>query len=152
MPESSWTPGVDDVGSILRARTKDTSGNELGTFTPETRPTADQVTSLIAQAAGDVTGAISKDPADMPTKAHGPFKSVATVGAAMLVELSYFPEQVATGRSPYDQLAELYATRLGRLRGLLGLDGDGTTGPTSAPSFAFPMKGDPELIGRRTQW
>jgi hypothetical protein len=57
-------PTPDDVAALLRARTKDADGHELGVFTDTTRPTADQVDELIALAYGDVssqTGAYLDD-------------------------------------------------------------------------------------------
>lgn len=152
MPTTEWVPTVSSVGSILRARTKDTNGNELGTFTEATRPTDAQVVELANTAASDVLSAVDGVLID---SIHYPAaRALAVIGTAMLVELSYFPEQVATGRSPYDQLRDLYTQRLASLRKSLGLDAtDGVpSGTPRSPTFAFPMDGDPYIIGRRTAW
>lgn len=137
MSISDWTPTLDAVGSILRARTRDTQGNELGTFNGSTRPTDVQVAELIATAVGDVASAVV---VDVIEPLWGSASSVATYRAAMLVELSYFPEQVATGRSPYEQLRELY---LDSLKSLVFRANDSTPGEgpgvPSPPSFAFPF-------------
>ena len=36
-------PSVADVGALLRVRTKDINGEEVGTFNDDTRPTSAQV-------------------------------------------------------------------------------------------------------------
>jgi len=125
---AAWAPTVADVGALLRARTKDSSGNELGTFTADTRPTDTEVTELIAQAVDDVVGAIGQSPT-IPPDTYDNAAKVAAVGAAMLVELSFFPEQVATGRSPYAQLQTLYNTRLERLK--LFIESEGADTPST---------------------
>lgn len=149
MPTSDWAPAVGDVGNVLRARTKNTDGAELGTFSASTRPTDGQVTGIINTAAGDVAAVVGSD---LPESTWQLAASVTAVGAAMLVELSFFPEQVATGRSPYDQLAELYKTRLSRLKDAVSEAGgdvveEGGTAPPPVHYF-----GDVEIIGRNTQW
>ena len=54
-----WAPSVEDVGALLRARTiKSETGEELGTFTDETRPTSTAVVSLIDAATDDVVSAV----------------------------------------------------------------------------------------------
>ena len=47
-------PSTDDVAALDRARTRDNEGVELGQFTEETRPTNEQVETLISLVAGDV--------------------------------------------------------------------------------------------------
>ena len=98
-------PTVDDVAALIRARTKDDAGNEVGTFNGSTRPTDLQVEALIILAEGDVlmqTGtALYQATADAAT-------SMIALRAACFVELSYWPEQVRTNRSPYDQLWRMY--------------------------------------------
>lgn len=101
----SFVPSVDDVGAILRTRTKDEFGAELGTFTADTRPTDQQALTLIGQAYDDVIGVIDDD---IPTTAWRDASSAIALRAAMLIELSFWPDQVPLGRSPYAQLKELY--------------------------------------------
>lgn len=98
-------PAISDVGALLRARTTDTNGNELGTFTDATRPTAQQAEDMIGNAARDVAIKIGND---IPDNLVPAAQSLVTLKAAMYIELSYFPEQVATGRSPYEQYKALY--------------------------------------------
>lgn len=137
MPTLDWVPSLDAVGSILRARTRDTQGNEVGTFTPDTRPTGEQVDGLIYTAASDVSAVVG---AELPEDLWSAAYAVASYRSAMLVELSYFPEQVATGRSPYEQLRDLYNESLASLlsRATGTLPGE-TGGAASPPSYAFPL-------------
>lgn len=110
----TFNPTVSDVGALLRARTKDRHGNEIGTFTADTRPTFDEVLRLIDQAAEDVTMLVDYD---IPVETYRQAAGVICLRAAMLVELSYFPEQVANNRSAYPHYKELYDEMLVRLQG-----------------------------------
>lgn len=136
-----YLPLVSDIGALLRARTKDSMGQELGTFTSNTRPTYDEVQRLILQAAGDVT---SLTDYDIPVEVYRQASGVIALRAAMLVELSYFPEQVATGRSAYNQYKEMYDDMLARL--MIAVEREAAeevTGELPAqgnvPVFGFPV-------------
>ena len=89
-----------NVAALLRARTKDQGGNELGEWTDETRPTAVQVDETITLATG-IVAARTGTPVDACADS---FAVAVTFEAACLIEKSYFPEQVESGRSNYDQL------------------------------------------------
>lgn len=94
-------PTVADIGALLRARTKgsdQTGGDELGTFTADTRPTGAQVAALIAQAVSDVAMRVG---ADVDEDLHGSYRECVALRAAMLVEIGYYPEQ--TGDGPQDR-------------------------------------------------
>jgi hypothetical protein len=132
---ADWTPEVADVGALLRARTKDTAGNEVGTFNEDTRPTGAQVETLITQAQADLVAELGSD--DVSPRYLESAKRLVIIGAAMNVELSYFPEQVGTGRSPYDQLSDLYERRLKSFMSHDVLGADAEAGPTS-PVYEFP--------------
>lgn len=95
---------------MLRARTKDSNGAEAGTFTANTRPSNIQATDLIANAAGTVSLSIGDD---IPAKLFDEAKKVVAYLAAMLIELSYFPEQVSSERSAYQQYKDLYDEAIG---------------------------------------
>ena len=145
--QPAYMPSVSDVGALLRARTKDTMGNELGTFTDATRPNTQQVISIIRTATSDVIALIGND---LPARFYGDAAALATIGAAMLVELSFFPEQVASGRSPYEQFKELYDSRLTALQTAIAADDDSsTTGGAANAWFGFD---DGPVIGRSTIW
>jgi len=118
VPTSDWTPTPDQVGSILRARTKDDNGTEVGTFTDDTRPNLVQVFDLIETAVQDVTVAL-KLTDEQPQVLWAQLRTIASIGAAMLVEMSFFPEQINTDRSPYEKLEEMYTKRIERLQAFI---------------------------------
>lgn len=136
MPLADWTPELAAVGALLRARTKDDDGNELGTFTADTRPTGEQVTALIPDALGDVASVVGNE---IPEPLRSQARFVVALGTAMLVELSYFPEQVGTVTSPYDNLKVLYDERLARLRTAM------ESGDVDLPGVGEPGSGDPQF-------
>lgn len=47
-----------------------------------------------------------------PTRLFPMVRSVVALRAAMQLDLSYFPEQVDNGQSPYEHLRDLYMTTL----------------------------------------
>lgn len=141
MPISDYTPDVASLGALLRARTRDTNSIEIGTFTEQTRPTGDQAQSIIRTAVTDLASAVGSE---LALPFHSAAQQVATYRAAALIELSYFPEQVATGRSPYAQYLALYESSLVALRAAVEasggqVPGDPTGGPPDAPAYAFPV-------------
>src|SRR4051812_40952022 len=106
---TTFRPTVDQVGALLRARTQDENMQELGTFTDATRPTNDQVENLIDMAMTSFSAEVRVDPCSDTLNAAAAGHLALTV--AMMVELSYFPEQVASARSPYDQLRQLWESQ-----------------------------------------
>lgn len=143
MTPPTWAPTVADVGAILRARTQqalEDGGGEAGTFNTTTRPTAEQVTALIEQACSDVTADLGST--TLGERCEPLAKRACALSAAMLVELSYFPEQVASDHSPYDKLMEqqkLAAGRLERCVASSGSDVDGEPARSSrSPRFSYP--------------
>lgn len=102
---ANYLPTIRDVAALLRARTKDNQGNEVGTFNANTRPTAGEVNLLITMAAREVRGHCG------PTFPEVSWESAAATIAlrtAMAIELGYWPEQINSRRSPYQGLADLY--------------------------------------------
>lgn len=120
-----YTPTIADVAALIRARTKDSNGNEVGTFTGATRPTDAQAQEAIDHATVAIrekVGAVGAACADVA-------KLAVTYGAAAEIELSYFPEQARTDRSPYQFLLQRYEQLLTGveqcvLGNLPGEDGD----------------------------
>jgi hypothetical protein len=88
------------VAALLRARTKDSGGRELGEWTDETRPTLAQVEETIALADAVVTARVGT----AVEACAGPFAIAVVFEAACMIEKGYWPEQVESGRSHYDQL------------------------------------------------
>jgi hypothetical protein len=96
-------PAVDDVALFLRARTQDRDGVEVGTFVDDvTRPGATDVERHIAIAYALER---SRIPDPCPEWIGPTAQAVVALAAACQIEKSYFPEQVRSGRSPYDELA-----------------------------------------------
>lgn len=89
----AWLPSPQQVANVLRARTKDDQSAEIGAWTANTRPTEYEVRGIIDTAASDTLAAVDllypeyDDP-------DGAACSLCTYRAAMLVELSYWPEHV----------------------------------------------------------
>lgn len=139
MPIAEFAPSAAVVGAILRTRTKDTNSNEIGTFNETTRPSGVQVASLILQGAGDLALAVGSS--DLPQVLWDHARAVSAYRVACLIELTYFPEQVATGRSPYVQLKELYDESLKGLVAAYAADVAERLSPEVPPgeaAYGFP--------------
>lgn len=155
----SYAPTVAEVAALVRARTKVPGGSELGTFSAQTRPTDTDVRSLIAEALNEVLGK-AQTPTDPASAYAAHVASAAKVYAAMLIELSFFPEQVRSDRSAYAPLKDLYDMRIraliseGETGGAQGM-GEGATGAGDAPadaSWAFPADPYGFMVGWSTRW
>ena len=96
---SGVSPG--DVAVLLRARTKDSEGREVGVFNEDTRPSLDAVEQQIALAEQVVRTRIG----GYSEGCSEAYATAVVFTAACQIEKSYFPEQVRTERSPYEQLA-----------------------------------------------
>lgn len=152
LEQSSWLPTPSDVGLVLLSRTKDTLGNELGTFTSDTRPNGIQVMRIVEKAALDVADVTGDN---IPEPLWDDAKNVVALCAAMMIELAYYPEQVNTGRSIYPQLKEQYEYGLKELSRAVGLMNEGETSVSSAaaggkPQYSFPASSTG--IGFSTRW
>lgn len=151
MPTSDWSPSVGDVGALLRARTTDIAGNEVGTFNEHTRPTAVQVANIIAHSVSEMVVDTAED---LPSPLWGAAKRAVTLDAAMMVELTYYPEQVNQGNSPYEELKKLRDERWPKLvaayvEGLA--EGEESDQVGGSPSYAFPADAG-GLVGWGTKW
>jgi hypothetical protein len=148
VPTSDYTPDLADVGALITARTKDANGNEAGTFTTSTRPTADQVDSLIGKAVGRLSARIGSD---IDASLFDAAKEVAALDVASRVELSFFPDQVAVGRTPYQELVKLHDTAeaelLVDLAAVGAVDGEDELSPAGLPRFGFPADAGAPLLG-----
>jgi hypothetical protein len=149
--EDPYLPTISTVGALLRARTVDKSGTEVGTFTKDTKPTQEEAMILIRQAGRDVSLKLGPE---IPEAYLEDARHLVALKAAMLIELSYYPEQVAANNSPYDRYKVLYDEGLPSLV-MAVTDAEGAEGDTEAASglahFAFPVdKGG--LVGWETNW
>src|ERR1044072_7079737 len=152
------TPSVDDVAEHLRARTKDKFGNEVGTFKENTRPTGKQVEARSRKGTRQSKRASGEDICEGgdPAKQEGLYedaKDLAALAVAIKFEREYFPEQVATGQSPYKEMREEFKDELKTLIeavsehcGGAADGGDSIGGGGTLPSGSFPQ---PSCIGRQ---
>lgn len=132
-----WAPSVQDVANLLRARTVSRNGGELGSFSSLTRPTDVEVSGLIDQAYNDVVNAIGQITA-VPSNQVDSVTTLIALGAAKKVELSYYPEQIGTGRSPYQAFAQEYKDQLTRLQNaIVSVGGNRPTDEYMTPAGNF---------------
>lgn len=109
MAEYAWEATVADVAALLPQRTKGTYGKD-GEFDANTTPTKAQVEDILAKAAGKVATKLQLRPGE-DICAEGPLElanEVHALRAAMMVELTYFANQLRTDQSPYEKLKEEY--------------------------------------------
>lgn len=104
-----WAPTVADVGALLRARTKDANGAEVGTFTAATRPTGDEVATLILNGCAAVAVVAGWE---LPVELQPQARNLAAINTACQIEEGYWPEQVNSDRSPWQQLWTRYTAGL----------------------------------------
>lgn len=129
---SSARPDIAAVGALIRARTRDENGTELGTFTDQTRPTEAEVSVFIDQAMAEVFLRIPLDNvADLGERLLDYALYVVAIRAAMAVELSYHPDRTEEG-SAYGRLRELFEQAMTALMALAD-----TTGADDTPYGDF---------------
>lgn len=113
-------PTLVQVAALVASRTKG-EFVELGTFSGETRPTDVQVQDLIERSARQVylrVGAyqrIPPVPADGGVDLQAAAVDLVALRASLWVEQSFFPEQVKSDRSPYQQLYQAWMDDLAAL-------------------------------------
>jgi hypothetical protein len=167
MPVSDYTPDVEEVAAFIRARTKTQGGKEAGTFNPAvswtdgsgdgTRPTSEQVATEIGNALPKITGVVGADIPDAPGSDPNAYreaaKRVAALRTAAIIELSYWPEQVNTGRSTYPQLKDMLDEEWKQLLADMGIGTEAGGGAVPA-SAGYPSYGGfPETaIGMEFAW
>lgn len=160
MALADFTPTKDDVAFWLRARLVSDYGQDKTTFDSQTTPTGDQVDGIIEQAVetlsleiGDLDAEDASNPECLEENL-GKAKKLAALYGAMIVELSFFPEQTTTDRSPYRNLKDQFDERLPALKksidkcfGEGGEGGSDSGHPARLPAFSFGNLGGAE---RRT--
>ncbi len=132
MPPPVWLPDTAAVAALIPTRTLQSDGSYGADFTPATRPTAVQVAALVSLIATEVAGEVGVVPAAQDDQAA----YVVALGAAALVEVSYFPEQVRSAQSAYPDLDARYTEALDRLTYSVaeGGEGESLTAQWSFPS------------------
>lgn len=122
------TPTLADVGALIVARTKEEMTRK-GTFTADTQPTAEQVLALIARARGRVEIALGTAAAGFTNQA----RELVAIYTAMLVERSYFPENLEGSASLYQELKADYEDGVKALIAASTDDTPGVKGIYSVP-------------------
>lgn len=96
---------VEVVSALVRARTRDDFGNELGIFTDKTRPTAQEVEVLYDSEAAMVsltTGSLTDLACPSADRIRQGAMQVIAKRVAAIIEASYRPDEVAQGRTVAD--------------------------------------------------
>ena len=138
-PTSVSRPNTQAVANLLTTRTRTVGGEVIGDFSAATTPTKAQVESRIAEAYNFVIGRFGDidDPFLSAKATH-----LIAIYSAMMVELSYYPEQINNDRSPYRELKKLFDDGMDELYETLFPEADdgGPTGPGFAmtPDYGFP--------------
>lgn len=117
----SWAPTPASVAALLMARTVDEDGIERGTWTSATRPTLNQVQTLLEFAILEVEDSLRYAVTDAR---HDDAARLAALRAAVLIEGSYFPGEVAEDRSPHRQYQAMFLSGIERLQAELGAKGN----------------------------
>lgn len=135
--EITWTaPTPDQVAQLLRARTKNSSGEEVGAWTSDTRPTLAEINGIIATAVNDLASSIGPV---VPDACSSGATGTAALLAAMLVELSYYPEQVRSDRSAYQEYKALYDGQVVALQRCVEAGGGGEGGGEGYTYYSLPV-------------
>jgi hypothetical protein len=129
-------PTVEQVAVLIRARTKDSNGIEVGTFDGDTRPTAQQVEQLIDSSVAYV-GMRLPAPDKLPVELAPGVVEVVALDAACRIEKSYWPEQVLSERSPYALLKTEFDEALAAL--VDAVEAGGTSGFGGAEIGEIPV-------------
>jgi hypothetical protein len=105
----AWEATPADVAALLPQRTKGEFGKD-GEFTNETTPTLAQVQIILDKAAENIASKLRlKDGQDICE--NGPLglaNEMHALRAAMIVERTYFANQLRTDQSPYKAMKEEY--------------------------------------------
>jgi hypothetical protein len=169
VPTSEYKPTVQDIANLLPARTVGTRNNRVGTFTPDnhnppeerTTPSAGRVEALITEATDEIAGLIGPDvpdgpDTDDPDTLRRMAKTAVSLLGAMNVELTEFPEQIGTNRSPYPQLEKRLANLMKNLEaGIEAVGGqvpDPDVDDTGVGGSRFPSYGFPADAGGMISW
>lgn len=130
----NWRPTVDEVAALIRARTVDENGKEVGTFNNKTTPSYEQADELVDKAVEDLYPIFKSTVPDAPVPPNASpeayreaVSALAAARAALLVELTHFGKEVAQGNSPYKQMWEDYRQQLLQVAAMLGLVVPGLT-------------------------
>jgi hypothetical protein len=115
-------PTVDEVALLENSRTVTAGGGLAGTFTDQTRPTADQVETIIDTSTEAI---LSQLPQEMAAIFFPRVKHAITLYASILIETSFYREQTDTGAaSVYQRMLDNAVSSL--VTDMGGSDGEAT--------------------------
>jgi hypothetical protein len=142
----NWIPDLREVALHIRNRTVERATNQfLGTFTTQTRPSSAEAEEVIEFAVDDVAADVG-DPSDPRISVTGQkaIRALIALRAAMIIERSYYGEQIGTNKSSYPALERDWERRLPKVVDAIAEDladeieptpeGDGSTGGTDTPT------------------
>lgn len=143
MPATDYRPVLQQVGNITLQRTRDEYGAVTGTFSDKSTPTKTQVEDLIDKALDKVAMKIGND---IPSILWDTASELVALRTAMLIETTYFAEQITEGRSPYRILKEQFDEDIADLQlSITAVEAGDDIGmgdqPMTRPRFAFPQPG-----------
>lgn len=149
-----YTPTVSQVAKLIMSRTRNSNGQLLGTFTADTEPTDTDVDALIATAQAEVEDVVGNN---IPEELWDDVSTPIAYLAAANVELSFFSEQVNTGRSIYPQLMDRYKESLADVKAqLTAMEESGSDEPTNQTanraSWAFPAADGRVTLSNNKAW
>ncbi|WP_210492299.1 hypothetical protein [Patulibacter sp. SYSU D01012] len=109
------TPTVVQVAALIRNRTINRLGKEVGTFDATTRPTLAEAEPLIARAARYVSISIGERFDDWPPALVETAKDAAASFAALYIEQGFYADGSNGDHTPADQLGRIAREQLGAL-------------------------------------
>jgi hypothetical protein len=110
MPTSDYAPTIDEVGKRIAARTMEAeTGQRVGTFNAETRPTGEEVADLIQDALTVVGAAVG---VDLDAQYVPMAKAAAIAYTCMSIEMSYYPESTESGDSSFRAFKERFTQQI----------------------------------------
>jgi hypothetical protein len=118
-------PTTAQVAKYIRARTKDSTGAEVGDFDGDTRPTDAQCEDQISSSLVLVQTRLPDMSKITDAELLAAVEEVVAMDAACVIEKTYWPEQLGSARSPYailkaerdEELAALAAAAAGAAGG-----------------------------------
>lgn len=141
-----YRPTVAQVGSVIRARTKTSGGQEIGTFDDTTRPTGDQVEDLIDLTLSDTAASLGED---IPAALWKGVTMLVAINTANVIQASYWPEQTASNPTLFDFWTKWYTDGVAKMALAIRAINDGDS--EGADGIAdLPLWGDGDALPSRS--
>jgi hypothetical protein len=133
-----WVPSLREVAVHIRNRTIERATNKfIGTFTDKTRPTEEEAWESITLALNDIEADTGRlDRTGISVVSWRAVRALAALRAAMIIERSYFSEQIGSNKSPYPGLERDWERRLPKVVDAVAEDIAGEVEPTPDDSVA----------------